>query len=111
MKKTFSNLIKVSGLILPSFALAQPAPAISDITFGPTSVIALANNILTWAVSLITILAVLIILYAGYLFMTSGGDATKQTAAKTTLWWGILGIIVMAVAFTAQIIIRNFLGV
>lgn len=54
--------------------------------------------------------AVLVILYAGYLFMTAGGDEKKLQQAKSALKWGIVGIAVSIFAGSAVALIGRFLG-
>ncbi|MDD3480924.1 MAG: pilin [Patescibacteria group bacterium] len=49
-------------------------------------------------------IVVLFIIYAGFLYMTAGGDPEKLTKAKKTLLWAIVGAIIV----TASFLIVNF---
>lgn len=110
MKKTFYNLIKISGLIMPSFVMAQVPTAVTPITnLTPSGIVSTITRYAGYFQTLILILTVLVFFYAGYLFMTSGGDPTAQTKAKSVLWWGIIGVAVVMAAYVAQTIINNFL--
>lgn len=64
------------------------------------TLIATAVNIFSWAVGLI---AVIFVIYAGFRYVTSGGDAGKVTSAKNTLVYAIIGLVIAA---TAQIIVQ-----
>lgn len=113
IKKLISSLIKTAGLVIPSLVLATshiPTPAIKKLEFKPDDIINFAKSIMNWAAILIGTLSALVILYAAFLFMTAGGDETKTGNAKKVLWYGIIGVIVMMVAFTIQTIIASFLG-
>ena len=52
-------------------------------------------NILTWVAG---ILAILMIIYAGFLFMQSAGDTNKVTTAKNIILYSVVGLIVVVVA-------------
>jgi len=65
------------------------------------------NSIIGRVINLLSIvggiLAVIMIIFAGYRYITSGGDATKVTSAKNTLVYAIIGLIL---AVLAQVIAR-----
>lgn len=50
-----------------------------------------------------TFIAVLALMYVGFQFVIARGDETKITAAKTHLWWVVIGI---AVLFGATLIVE-----
>ena len=52
-------------------------------------------NILTWMAG---ILAVIMIIYAGFLFVQSAGDTNKVTTAKNIILYSVVGLIVVVVA-------------
>ena len=43
-------------------------------------------------------IAVVMIIYGGFRYITSGGDTTRVTAAKNTILYGIVGLIIVAIA-------------
>ncbi|MCL5436000.1 MAG: pilin [Patescibacteria group bacterium] len=57
-----------------------------------------------WALGFSVILALLMIIFAGYLYMTSGGNAQRVTLAKEFFAGAIIGLIVL---FCAIIILRT----
>ena len=57
------------------------------------------TNILNWIVGILGIVAVIVIIIGGVNYMTSAGDAGKVKKAKDTILYGIIGLIVAALAF------------
>lgn len=56
-------------------------------------------------------LGVLMILWAGFLFMTSGGNEERIKQAKRTLLWTIVGIIIIIIGAGFITLIKDILGV
>lgn len=67
---------------------------------GVNSLITTVITIFSWIVG---VLAVIMIIYAGFLYVTSGGDSGKISSAKNTLIYAIIGVIVVAFS---QIIVK-----
>ncbi len=65
-----------------------------------TSVISL----LSWAIGVV---AVFMIIVGGFKYITSGGDTTGVTAAKNTILYAIIGLVIVALA---QVIVKFILG-
>lgn len=93
MKNSLSRIIKNAlgslFLFLPAlYALAQEivnpiqAKSFCDII----------KAIADFAVSITTPISVIVILYAGVLFMFSGGDVEKVKKAKHALLWALVGL-------------------
>lgn len=57
-------------------------------------------NVLSWVVGVV---AVIMIVYAGFQYVSSGGDSGKITNAKNTLIYAIIGLVV--VAFSQAIVV------
>lgn len=54
-------------------------------------------------------LAVIMIIYAGILYVLSGGDANNVTRAKNTLMYAIIGLIVALLAYAiVNFVIKTF---
>jgi len=65
-----------------------------------TSVISL----LSWAIGVV---AVFMIIVGGFKYITSGGDTAGVTAAKNTILYAIIGLVIVALA---QVIVKFILG-
>src|SRR3989344_3740772 len=65
-------------------------------------------NIIRWALGFLGLIAVIIIMYGGYLWLTAGGDAKKIDKAKRLLISAVIGLIIILSAFViASFIIRS----
>lgn len=57
------------------------------------------QGILNAIVGVLGLVAVVVIIIGGVTYMTSSGDASKVKKAKDTILYGIIGLIVAALAF------------
>ena len=101
MKKKLLFLIFLAGvLVLPSIAFAQ------------VTVQSIINNIVNnvvWPIAIGVIVILWII--TGILFLTALGDSTKLTTAKHSLFASLAGTIIIVLAGSVIVIIRNALGI
>ena len=71
---------------------------------GVNNTVNLIINIFSWVVGVVS---VIMIIWGGFKYITSGGDAGSVTAAKNTILYAIVGLIIVALA---QIIVKFVLG-
>ena len=56
-------------------------------------------------------IAVIFILWSGFLFVSAGGNPEKIKTARTTLLWAIIGLVVVTGAWTLSVAFKDsFLG-
>ena len=60
----------------------------------------IAVNIIQVVLSIVGIMAVAVIIYGGFTYMTSLGDASKVQRAKNAILYGVVGMVVALLAFT-----------
>ena len=73
---------------------------------GEGGLISILINFLLWAVG---ILSVVMIIFSGFRYITSAGDAAKTKSAQTTLTYSIVGLIVAVLAWViVKMILRQF---
>jgi hypothetical protein len=53
--------------------------------------------------------AVLMALWAAYLFITSAGNEERATAARKTLWWALIGLLVIIFAYVLVAVVFGFI--
>ena len=56
------------------------------------------GTILNWVIGSLGLVAVIVIIIGGINYMTSSGDAGKVDKAKKTILYGVIGLIICAVA-------------
>lgn len=82
--------------------LCPPNAPRSEVCAEQGDPIAGSNGLIYDAVQLVSvvagIVAVVMIMYSGFLYITAGGDNNKVQEAKKTLTWSVIGLIVVVLA-------------
>lgn len=108
-KKTFSApLLILAGLLLNTAANA--AVTIQDPLRGRTFQ-DLIQSVVEFANSLLAPLSALMVLIAGFMYMTGGGNPERIKTAHKVLIWALVGIGIVLLANIAEAIIRDVLGI
>lgn len=71
----------------------------------------LVENIITWIVNIGISVAIIMIIYAGLLFMTAAGEEEKITKARKALIWSLIGLAVLLIGKGFVSIIKDILKV
>ncbi len=126
MKKIFIFLTLAGFLIIfPVLAAAADSnTAISSITTSLTNTATQAqindlvtdNNIYTFIGNLlgdlfkiIGIIFLLLVIYAGFLWMTAGGNSDKVEQGKKIMSWAVLGVVVISLAYAITTFVFDLL--
>ncbi len=64
------------------------------------TIMPIAVNIIQVVLSIVGLIAVAVIIYGGFTYMTSLGDASKVQRAKNAILYGVVGMVVALLAFT-----------
>jgi hypothetical protein len=115
MTKLFSRLLLL-GLVLPFAARAQGSDSFAGrVLDGATrasdpsglttadSLEVVIGNVIAAALSLVGVLLVLIMIYAGFTWMTAGGSEEKIKTARSWIMNSIIGLVIV---FAAYAIVR-----
>ena len=97
MKKIILSLIAVCILALPVLTLAQIGGSPPSIS---TDLTTLGNRIANAVWIVFTIIAVIMFVVAGIMFLTAAGNPEKIAQARNAFIWGIAGVVVAILAFT-----------
>ena len=117
--KVFFIVFALFGLFLTTnFAYAQDF-GINEVNTGIDGALSsgedvrvIAGRFIQFALGFLGVLAVLLIMYAGFLWMTSGGNEEKISVAKKILKNGIIGLIIILSAWTlATFFINRISGI
>jgi len=71
---------------------------------GDKGLIKTVVNVLLWAVG---ILSVIMIIFSGFRYITSAGDASKTKSAQSTLTYSVVGLIVAIMAYAIVNMVIN----
>jgi len=112
MRRVFKTAIFIFvGLFTIQFFLPQPTFAqgvtnglaavgsAGGLAGGGTDLFVIIGRIINIALGFIGIILLVLLMYAGYLWMTSGGEATKVDQAKLMIRNAIIGLIIIVSAF------------
>ncbi len=101
MKQILRKIGLTAAAVLPFAALAQvnlPANTggITSQTLQSTAVDVgvIINNITSWVSGLLIAVAVLFVIYAAYLYLTSAGDAEKVKSASNYILYAVIAVVV-----------------
>lgn len=103
----------LSTASLPGSASAQVSEGINTATTsemqgksidGDKGLIKTVVNVLLWAVG---ILSVIMIIFSGFRYITSAGDASKTKSAQSTLIYSVVGLIVAIMAYAIVNMVTN----
>lgn len=103
----------LSTASLPGSASAQVSEGINTATTsemkgksidGDKGLIKTVVNVLLWAVG---ILSVIMIIFSGFRYITSAGDASKTKSAQSTLTYSVVGLIVAIMAYAIVNMVIN----
>ena len=100
LKITVVSLVLVSAVIflLPNISFAQiMVPQIGNL--GTADIQTVAGTIIQVVLGLLGLIALLIVLYGGFMWMTSGGNEEKVAKAKKILISGVIGLIIILTAY------------
>ena len=113
MKK---NILKKVGIgiglglaLLPFLALAQVGQVPGPLITSPTDISALITRILNWIAGIIITIALIMLLFAAFMYLTAGGSEDRVGKAKNYLLYAIIGIVVALIAFSVQPFITTIL--
>jgi len=112
MKKVLA-MLAVGIMIFPLVTLAQTQPpAAQNVSISNYSdVVGIVNKVINWMQALLFLLATIFILYAAFLYLTSGGDETKTKKAKDIIIYAVIALAIALIAQGVGALVKSFLGV
>lgn len=94
---------------ISAFAADYQAPDVK-IKSGTSSLKQIINNGIGWAIGLVGAMALLFIIYGGFLYITAAGNKERSENAKKTLTYAIGGLIIVILARIIVSLVDNTLG-
>lgn len=104
---------------MPEVLAADPGGLINDFdnpgrtaasTQGEDSFRVLLLTFLDFFLGFLGLLAVLMVIYGGFLYMTAGGDDSKVENGKKIIMYSVVGIIIILIAFALVNTVLSGLG-
>lgn len=76
----------------------------------PTDLQLAVTNITNWILGFVFMVAVLMIIFGGVMYLTSAGNEDSIKKAKSTIMYGIVGMIVCGLAYAMVNVVGTILG-
>jgi len=109
IKDLFLNASGIAALLLGALpAMAQGIP--NPLGTG-TTLMNVIDRFIDYALVLLVPLSIIMVLLTGFFYMTAGGNEEKVKRAHQTLIWTVIGIAIVLLAKSAQLIIQSALGI
>ncbi|MFA6392373.1 MAG: pilin [Patescibacteria group bacterium] len=110
MKKTFLLLFIFSLFLLPQVtnAVSFYNPS-GTLGLGTANLQATVIAIIQWILGLLGLIAVILVLYGGFTWMTAGGNEEKVEKAKKIITAAVIGLVIILVAWAIVIFALNVL--
>lgn len=120
MKNNFKNIALFSLMVVALFTISNvyaqtQVPIVPPPVGGPTPVsspdeaIALLRKVFQWLAIIFWIVAVGMIFWAGFRYLTSGGEPEKVKSANAALKYAIIAIAIGLVAYGVPTFVDQFL--
>ncbi|OHA09194.1 MAG: hypothetical protein A3B37_01485 [Candidatus Sungbacteria bacterium RIFCSPLOWO2_01_FULL_59_16] len=78
---------------------------------GNLTITDIINNIIDFAIRLVVPISVIMVLLAGFFYMTAGGSEEKVRTAHKTLLWAVIGTAIVLSAKAVIVIVKGILGI
>ena len=116
MKRSWLNVIAsitaLAALALPTVALAQATTFSIEniggqIGLGTADLKQVVLNIIQWVLGILALVAVIMIIIAGFQWMTAAGNEEKVEKAKKVISAAVIGLIIVLLAWAIVIFVAN----
>ena len=91
------------GFIPSVFAIEDPAKI--------TDIVAIIETVITFLAPAAAIAFLIMILFGGFKFVTSGGDPKATGQAKAILTYAVFGVILVVISWLILLLIQSLTGV
>lgn len=99
-KKLVASAISVGALVLPLAASALTIENVGGtLTLGSADLKETVVNIITFVLGLLGLIAVIMILYGGFIWLTAGGNEDKVDSAKKIISAAAVGLVVILISW------------
>lgn len=111
MKKIYYMILSAMVVSFPQFAFAAGAIATPTGTGLPDdTIVGVLGKVTRFATGLLAVLAILMIVVSGIIYITSGGDQGRVDRAKSMLTYAIIGLIVALLGYVIVKAVSQALG-
>ena len=111
------SMLMLAPVVLPQVAQAQlvkqfvnGCPADTGIRCSEGSVAAIFRLIINWALAIAFLAAVVVLIYGGFLYITSAGNTESATKGKTAITNALIGVVIIVLSYVIVQIVYRFVS-
>lgn len=111
------SMLMLAPVVLPQVAQAQlvnqfvnGCPADTGIRCSEGSVAAIFRLIINWALAIAFLAAVVVLIYGGFLYITSAGNTDSATKGKTAITNALIGVVIIVLSYVIVQIVYRFVS-
>lgn len=111
--KTFIPFLLLSIVLMPLLVSAQSAtePSIGFPTTTNIDIWTMLKKAAKWLLNIVIFVGVIIIVYAGFTYVTAAGDSEKTKKALNMIIYALLGIAIALLAYWLVNVVLGFIGI
>ena len=110
-KVAFAAIILMPMLALGAGEVRIPVGGQNSLPLENTDAVStILERVANFMGSLIIAISVIVLMYAGFRFLTAGEDEEGVTEARKTIAWAVVGIIVALVAYSIPFLVGSITG-
>ena len=110
MKKIVLVTSFLAFLALPVLAATPYTIEKVDVGLGTADLKTTVINIIQWVLGILALVAVVMIIIAGFMWMSAGGNEEKIEKAKKTITAAVIGLIIVLLAWAIVIFVAGTAG-
>lgn len=110
-------IVALAPVIIPRVADAQlvnqfvnNCPADTGVRCSEGSIASIFRLIINWALAIAFIAAVIVLIYGGFKYITSAGNATSAADGKTAIVNALIGIVIIVLSYIIVQIVYRFVS-
>ena len=111
MKKALIAVGTLALVAMPMLASAQSAFTVENVGgsvgLGTADLKDTVINIIQWVLGILSLVAVVMIIFGGFTWMTAGGAEDKVDQAKRIITAAVIGLIIILLAWAIVIFVAN----
>lgn len=110
-------MLAVAPVVVPYVAHAQlittfvnNCPADTGVRCSEGSIASIFRLIINWALAIAFIAAVVVLIYGGFLYITSAGNTDQATKGKTAIMNALVGVVIIVLSYIIVQIVYRFVS-
>lgn len=68
------------------------------------------NHGMGWLLGIVGFLAVIAVIYSGFMYITSGGDSGQAETAKKNFTWAVIGMVLVGLSAVITQVVNNVIN-